>query len=61
MSTINYGDKAIEVRIAPEKKTGRTLWMAYLVSKPSGEEMRLCTRDNRKDCLAFVDRFVAPK
>jgi len=61
MSTVNYGDKSIEVRIASEKKTGNTLWMAYLVDKPNQKEMRLCVRDNRQDCMEFVQRFVSHK
>ena len=59
MSTVIYGDKVIEVRTATEKRTGRTLWLAYLVSKPTGKQMRICLRDNRKDCLEFVGRFVS--
>jgi|APCry1669188879_1035177.scaffolds.fasta_scaffold104937_1 hypothetical protein len=58
MQTLNVADKTIEVRTLTEKKTGKVLWLAYLVDKPNNREMRLCCRDNRKDCLDFVDRFT---
>lgn len=58
MQTLNVADKTIEVRIVTEKASGRVLWLAYLVDKPNRREMLLCTRDNRKDCLEFVDRFT---
>lgn len=58
MQTLNVADKTIEVRTLTERKTGRVLWLAYLLDKPNQREMLLCTRDNRKDCLEFVDRFT---
>jgi hypothetical protein len=58
MQTLNVADKTIEVRTLTEKKTGKVLWLAYLVDKPNNREMRLCSRDNRKDCLDFVDRYT---
>jgi len=61
MQTLNVADKTIEVRIASDKKTGNTLWMAFLMDKPNQKELRLCTRDNRQECLEFVQRFVSHK
>jgi hypothetical protein len=61
VQTFNSGDRQIEVRIQSEPKTGRTLWRAYLVSKQGDwpkTSMRLCERDNRKDCLEFIERYV---
>ena len=58
MQTFNVADKQIEVRIVTEKKTGRTLWSAYLVDKPNHREMRLAQRDNRSDILGYVERYL---
>lgn len=61
VQTFNAGDRQVEVRIQTEAKTGRTLWRAYLVTKPGDwpkASLRLCERDNRQDCLEFIGRYI---
>lgn len=58
MQTLNVADKTIEVRTLTEKKTGKVLWLAYLVDKPNRQEMRLAAREKRADILDYVERYL---